>query len=150
WSARLGASECLLGGTTTIQDIGIGPEIESLVQGAIDSGIRAWIGTCLMDDGDTLPARLRGNTDRVLAETEALGRRFHEFDQGRIGWLLSPRFILTCSDALHEGIRDLSAKYGWPVHTHALEQEEETAAVRACKGGRDEIAYFEDFGILDL
>lgn len=150
WSARVGAAECLLGGTTTIQDIGIGPEIEALVQGTIDSGIRAWIGTCLMDEGDTLPPRLRGDTDRVLAETEELGRRFDGYDNGRIRWLLNPRFILTCSDALHHGIRELSQRFGWPVHTHALEQVEETELVRSVKGGRDEIAYFGDLGILDL
>lgn len=150
WSARLGAAECLLGGTTTIQDIGIGPEIEGLVRGTIESGIRAWIGTCLMDEGATLPARLRGDTDRVLAETEALGQRIHGSDDGRIGWLLNPRFILTCSDDLFRGIRQLSQHHRWPVHTHALEQLEETAVVQATKGGRDEIAYFGDEGILDL
>jgi cytosine/adenosine deaminase-related metal-dependent hydrolase len=149
WSARLGAAECLLGGTTTIQDIGIGPEIEGLVEGAVETGIRAWIGTCLMDEGATLPERMRGDTDRVLAATEQLGLRYHGFDDGRIGWLLNPRFILTCSDALHRGIVELSQRHGWPIHTHALEQQEETAAVQAVKGGRDEVAYFDDLGLLD-
>lgn len=149
WSARVGAAECLLGGTTAIQDIGIGPEIEGLVEGAVDSGIRAQIGTCLMDEGASLPARMRGETDVVLAATAALGERWHGLDEGRIGWLLAPRFILTCSDALYAGIRELSLGRGWPIHTHALEQLEETAAVRAAKAGRDEIEYFDDVGLLD-
>jgi len=34
------------------------------------------------------------------------------------------------------------------VHTHALEQTEETARVRQLKGGRDEIVYFADNGVL--
>ncbi len=35
------------------------------------------------------------------------------------------------------------------IHTHALEQADETEAVRHLKGGRDEIEYFDDEGILD-
>src|SRR5262249_40464992 len=63
-------------------------------------------------------------------------------------YLLNPRFILTCSDPLWRGIRELSLARGWPVHTHALEQREESAAVRATHGGRDEIEYFDDTGLL--
>ena len=33
---------------------------------------------------------------------------------------------------------------GWPVHTHALEQREETELVREQKGGRDEIKRLAD------
>jgi cytosine/adenosine deaminase-related metal-dependent hydrolase len=84
----------------------------------------------------------------VLAETEALGDRFDGADSGRVRYVLNPRFILTCSDPLWEGIRELSAQRGWPVHTHALEQRDETLAVRELKGGRDEIEYFDDQGIL--
>jgi cytosine/adenosine deaminase-related metal-dependent hydrolase len=46
------------------------------------------------------------------------------------------------------GVRELSQEWGWPVHTHALEPREESAAVRATHGGRDEIEYFDDTGLL--
>ncbi|HSG39850.1 MAG TPA: amidohydrolase family protein, partial [Thermoanaerobaculia bacterium] len=72
WCGMLGAAECLLGGTTTIQDIGIGPGARGLLQAIEDSGLRAFAGQCLMDSGDTLPARMRLTTDAALAETEAL------------------------------------------------------------------------------
>src|SRR5436305_8009910 len=77
WCGLLGAIECLLGGTTTIQDIGIGPGAAGLLRAIADSGLRAFAGQCLMDSGDGLPAALRGQTDAVLAATEALADRFH-------------------------------------------------------------------------
>ena len=148
WCALLGAAECLLGGTTTIQDIGIGPGTPGLLRALDDAGIRAIAGKCLMDQGTGLPPGLAEDTDRTLAETESLGQ---EIDRagGRVHYGLNPRFILSCSDALWAGTRDLADRYGWSIHTHALEQADETEAVRAIKSGRDEIEYFDDTGILD-
>jgi 5-methylthioadenosine/S-adenosylhomocysteine deaminase len=148
WCGLLGAAECLLGGTTTIQDIGIGPGARGLLQAIVDSGLRAFAGSCLMDSGDGLPSAMRQETDVVLAETEALGDRFAGAADGRLRYVLNPRFILTCSDPLWEGIRDLASRRGWPVHTHALEQLDETLAVKELKGGRDEVEYFADQGLL--
>lgn len=149
WSTRLGAAECLLGGTTTIQDIGIGPGASGLLRGVVDSGLRALAGPCLMDEGVGLPAALKADTDRALADCAALGDRFDGAAGGRIRYGVNPRFILSCSDALWSGLRGLAEARGWPIHTHALEQEEECEAVRALKGGRDEIDYFDDCGVLD-
>jgi 5-methylthioadenosine/S-adenosylhomocysteine deaminase len=148
WCALLGAAECLLGGTTTIQDIGLGPGATGLLDGIVASGLRAFAGQCLMDAGDGLPAGLRQDTDAVLAATEALGDRFDGEGDGRLRYVLNPRFILSCSDVLWDGVRELSLRRGWPVHTHALEQQDETAFVRSSKGGRNEIEYFADTGIL--
>lgn len=148
WCTLLGAVECLLGGTTTIQDIGIGRGARGYLQALADSGLFAVAGKCLMDGGDGLPAALVEDADALLAEAESLGAEV-EASCPRIRYALNPRFILTCSDALWRGIRELSERRGWPIHTHALEQREETEAVKAVKGGRDEIAYFDSEGILD-
>jgi cytosine/adenosine deaminase-related metal-dependent hydrolase len=69
----LGAAECLLGGTTTIQDIGIGPGVRGLLDGISASGLRAFAGLYLMDSGEGLPEAMRQGTDAALAETESLG-----------------------------------------------------------------------------
>lgn len=148
WCSMLGAAECLLSGTTTIQDIGIGPGARGLLRAIEDSGLRAFAGPCLMDSGETLPAAMLQETDRALADAEALGAAFDGSAGGRLRFVLNPRFILTCSDPLWQGIRDLSLRRGWPVHTHALEQREETEAVRVLKEGRDEVEYFADHGFL--
>jgi 5-methylthioadenosine/S-adenosylhomocysteine deaminase len=148
WCALLGAAECLLGGTTTIQDIGIGPGVRGLLDAIAASGLRAFAGLCLMDSGESLPEAMCQGTDAALAETEALGDRYDGAAEGRLRYALNPRFILTCSDPLWAGLRDLALRRGWPVHTHALEQQDETAVVRGLKGGRDEIHYFDDQGVL--
>jgi len=148
WAAMLGAAECLLTGTTTVQDIGIGPGARGVLQALVDSGLRAQAGKCLMDEGDGLPVGLAEDPEATLAHTEELGDRFDGAGGGHLQYILNPRFILSCSDRLWRGIRELSDRRGWPVHTHALEQEDETEAVQALKGGRDEIEYFDQEGIL--
>jgi len=148
-SALLGAAECLLGGTTTIQEIGIGPEAEALLDGIVASGLRGFAGKCLMDTGEGLPERLREPTARCLDEAETLGERLARASGGRLRPVLNPRFALSCSETLLRGTAELAARRGWPVHTHALEQRDETAAVRRAWQGRDEIALFRDFGLLD-
>lgn len=149
WSGLLGAAECLLSGTTTVQDIGLGPGARGLLTAIEESGLRGFAGLCLMDGGEGLPAALAADTDAALAAAEALGDAFDGAGGGRLGYVLNPRFILTCSDPLWRGIRDLAERRGWPVHTHALEQREEVEAVRRLKGGRDEVDYFDHAGILD-
>lgn len=149
WCGLLGAAECLLGGTTTIQDIGIGPGAGGLLAAIADSGLRGFAGLCLMDVGDGLPAGLQQETDAALGLAVELGEHLERATAGRVRPVLNPRFILSCSDALWSGLREIAGRRGWPVHTHALEQQEEGAAVRALKGGRDEIDYFEATGLLD-
>jgi cytosine/adenosine deaminase-related metal-dependent hydrolase len=149
WSTMLGAAECLLSGTTTVQDIGLGPGARGLLEGLRDSGLRALAGKCLMDSGEGLPGALREETEAALAAAESLGAEFDGAAGGRLGTVLNPRFILTCSDPLWRGIRELSERRGWPVHTHALEQRDEVEEVRRLKGGRDEVDYFDEEGILE-
>ena len=74
WCGLLGAAECLLGGTTTIQDIGIGPGARGLLQAIADSGLRAFAGLCLMDSGDGLPAAMRQETDARARRDRGPGR----------------------------------------------------------------------------
>lgn len=149
-SGLVGAVECLLSGTTTVQDIGLGPGFRGLLRALDESGLRAVTGPCLMDSGDGMPAALLGETEAVLADAEAVGRELATREDGRLRPALCPRFILSCSDSLWHGIHELARRHGWPVHTHALEQPEETEAVRRMKRGRDEVEYFADAGLLEV
>ncbi len=148
-SGLVGAAECLLSGTTTVQDIGIGPGAAGLLRALDESGLRVIAGKCLMDDGEALPTQMREDTDTTLAHTVELGESFHGRDRNRLQYGLNPRFILSCSDALWSELAQISESRGWLIHTHALEQRDETELVRQLKGGRDEIEYFDESGILD-
>jgi len=148
-SALAGAAECLLGGTTTIQEIGLGPEADGLLEGIAASGLRGFAGKCLMDVGEQLPERMAEPTSACLEQAEALGERMESLSGGRLRPVLNPRFVLSCSEDLLRGIAEIAARRDWPVHTHALEQRDETAAVRALWSGRDEIELFEELELLD-
>src|SRR6476659_3880530 len=82
WCSLLGAAECLLGGTTTVQDIGLGPGARGLLQALVDSGLRAVAGPCLMDGGDALPPALALPTETALAGAEDLGGAFDGAAEG--------------------------------------------------------------------
>jgi cytosine/adenosine deaminase-related metal-dependent hydrolase len=156
WSGLLGAAECLLAGTTTIQDIGLGPGFAGLLRAIEESRLRGFVGPCLMDEGEGLPSGLAGDTERVLGAAEAHGDDLEARARGderhgrpsRLRFCLNPRFALSCSPALWQGVCELATRRGWPVHTHALEQQEESAQVRE-RFGRDEIEYFDELGLLD-
>ncbi|MGE0641087.1 MAG: amidohydrolase family protein [Thermoanaerobaculia bacterium] len=148
-SALLGAAELLLGGTTTVQEIGLGPGVEGLLEGIAESGLRAVAGKCLMDTGEGMPAGLAEPASRTLTHAVRLGEVLDRSGNGRLRPVLNPRFALSCSEGLWREIATVARDKGWPVHTHALEQREETRAVRALFGGRDEIEAFHEFGILE-
>lgn len=147
-SGLLGAAECLLGGTTTIQEIGIGPGIDGLLAAITESGLRAVAGKCLMDGGEGMPQGLVEPAAKTLAHAIRLGERLEQETSGRLHPVLNPRFALSCSEGLWKELAAVAAERAWPIHTHALEQRDETRAVRALTGGRDEIEYFSDLGLL--
>jgi cytosine/adenosine deaminase-related metal-dependent hydrolase len=109
-----------------------------------------------MDEGDGLPAGLAGDTERVLGAAAALGDDLEARARtaeghgrpARLRFCLNPRFALSCTPTLWRGVRELSARHGWPVHTHALEQVEEGERVRE-RFGRDEITFFDELGLLE-
>jgi cytosine/adenosine deaminase-related metal-dependent hydrolase len=133
-SALLGAAECLLSGTTTVQEIGLVRGMNGVFRAIHDSGIRAVAGKCLMDSGEGVPAPLREEPRAALDEAEALLAAWTGAGRGRITGALCPRFILSCSPDLWERTTAAADRLGIPVHTHLLESEQEEAAVRAALG----------------
>ena len=143
FSARLGIAELLLSGTTAVLDMATVRHTEEVLRAAEESGIRYAGGKCLMDTGY---AGLREETARALRETEAIGDRWHSKDSDRIRYALCPRFVLSCSEPLWLAVRDLSAKRGWIVHTHASENKSEVREVRRIVGD-DNVAWFHRIGL---
>ena len=146
FSARLGIAELLLGGTTAVLDMGTVRHTGEVLRAAEESGIRYLGGKCLMDSPGAFPG-LREQTAVALEETRALGQRWHGRDQGRIGYALCPRFVLSCSERLLREVAQISATTGWLIHTHASENRAEVAEVRA-RTGEDNVTYLDSLGLL--
>ncbi len=142
-SARLGIAELLLGGTTAVLDMATVRHTEEVLGAAEESGIRYVGGKCLMDTG---AKGLAEPADAALAEAERLGLRWNGRDGGRISYALCPRFALSCSLQLWKGVRELSMRYGFRVHTHASENRAEVRLVRE-RTGRDNVAFFDHLGL---
>ncbi len=147
-SGLLGAADCLLSGTTTLQEMGLVHGMKGIFRAIRDSGLRAVAGKCLMDSGEGAPPTLLEDPDRGIEEARELYRRWHGEAGGRIRGAVCPRFILSCSPGLWERTVALAAELGAPVHTHLLESEAEEAAVRASTG-TGQMEFLHRAGVLD-
>ncbi|MCC7371474.1 MAG: amidohydrolase family protein [Chloroflexi bacterium] len=144
-SARLGIAELLRTGTTAILDMGTVHHTDALFEAAEASGIRYTGGQALMDRGEGVPPGLCQPTAAALAESDALRARWDGAAGGRLRYAYNPRFILSCSPELLQGVAERARSGAW-VHTHASEQQEELAVVRAELGCSD-LEYFARIGL---
>jgi hypothetical protein len=94
--------------------------------------------------GDEAPARLRQPSRRALMSLRCT--RGGTAPPTASCAALAPRFAITCSQELLEATAALSAQHGLLVHTHASEQREEIAVVRA-RTGMDNVAYLASLGL---
>jgi cytosine/adenosine deaminase-related metal-dependent hydrolase len=144
--ARLGVTELLLNGTTSILDMGTVHEQDEVFAAAEEGGLRLAGGKAMMDTGDGVPARLRESTRSSIDESLALAKRWHGRAGGRIRYAFAPRFVLSCTDELLREVARLSERDGLLVHTHASEQLPECELVRRERGD-DNIAHLAKLGI---
>ncbi|AWB43309.1 N-ethylammeline chlorohydrolase [Paenibacillus sp. CAA11] len=147
YSALLGIGELIQSGTTTIVDMETVKHTDSAFQAIAQSGIRALSGKVMMDQkgGDT-PAVMQEDTAASLQESVDLLEKWHDYDNGRIRYAFSPRFVVSCTEQLLTEVRDLSAKYNVMVHTHASENRGEIEIVQANTGMRN-IVYLDHIGL---
>lgn len=147
-AAQLACAELLLSGTTAILDMGTVRHQDALCAAVAETGLRATLGKAMMDHPD-VPAALRESTAASLAESDALCQRWHGHDRGRLRYAYAPRFALSCTDELLRGVGERVAAApprGPRIHTHAAEQLEEIALVRA-RYGKDNIAALRELGV---
>lgn len=145
-TARLGIAELLLGGTTTILDMGTVHHTDAVFEAARESGIRAFIGKAMMDAGAEVPPTLQESTEHSLRASFDLFERWDGAAGGRLRYAFAPRFVPSCSEVLLREVAAASAR-GARVHTHASEQEEEIALVRQMTG-RDNLVYLDELGLM--
>ncbi len=144
-SAELGITELLLGGTTTILDMGTVHHTEVIFEEIEKSGIRAFCGKTMMDHNSTINS-LRESTNQAIESSCKLLEKFHNKADGRIKYAFAPRFALSCSEDLLKEVGALAEKYKVIYHTHASENKKEIELVRERFGKRN-IEYFDSIGI---
>jgi cytosine/adenosine deaminase-related metal-dependent hydrolase len=145
-SAELSVLELLLGGTTTILDMGTTHHHDVVFEVFRETGIRAASGKAMMDEGDGVPTALLETTLDSLRESFDLAERWDGAAGGRLRYAFAPRFVLSCSDVLFREVVAL-AKSKYLLHSHASENREETRVVEEVKGRRN-VHYFDDVGFL--
>jgi Cytosine deaminase and related metal-dependent hydrolases len=146
YSALLGIGELIRSGTTTILDMETVHYTDAAFRAIESSGLRAISGKVMMDHGTEVPLPLQEKTERSLQESVDLLEKWNGAANGRIHYAFCPRFVVSCTEELLVGVRDLSAQYGVRVHTHASENRDEIAIVEAERGMRN-VVYLDHIGL---
>jgi len=147
-SAKLGINELLLGGTTTILDMGTLHYQDVVFKELINSEMRAFSGKCLIDENGLYPG-FKGETKREINETYKLAENFHRTHNDKIFYGFAPRFVLSCSEELLKETKAMMKDFpGSFYHTHASENKEEVQEVRK-RFNKGNVEYFDSIGVLD-
>ncbi len=147
-STRLGINELIVGGTTTVLDMGTLRHQEVVFEEMVKSGIRGFSGKCLIDRNELFP-RFKSNTKDELKNTQELANTFHSVEDGRIKYGFAPRFVLSCSENLLKETKSMMSDFpGSVYHTHASENKDEIKAVKK-EHNRENIEYFNSIDVLD-
>jgi 5-methylthioadenosine/S-adenosylhomocysteine deaminase len=145
-SARLGIAELIKGGTTCALTMETVNHTDSVFRAVEESGFRATVGKCMMDQGNGVLDALNEETEDSISESFDLLKRWHGRAEGRIRYCFAPRFAVSCTRELLERVARLSRELGVMVHTHASENRDEIAMVERATGKRN-IEYLRDVGL---
>ena len=146
-ATRLAAAELLLSGTTTVLTMETVHDTDVVFDTLAAIGLRATVGKCMMDFADDAPVRLKEKTRDSIDESLALRRRWEGKANGRLRAAFAPRFAVSCSRDLLEGVAELSRDHLALVHTHASESRDEVEIVRRLSGGLSNLEYLAATGL---
>ncbi len=137
-------------GTTTLLAYGAvyKASMEGAFRAAEEHGIRAILGKVMMDR-ITYDETIDRSTilDRSLRESEELIGRWHGADGGRLGYAVTPRFAISCSEDMLRESAALAARTGAWWQTHVSEDPGEIQEVaRLFPGSRDYVDVYDRAG----
>ncbi len=145
-SARLAVAELIKGGTTCALTMETVRHTEEVFRVVEETGFRATVGKCMMDQGDGVPEGLREEAEGSIAESLALLEKWHGAAEGRIRYCFAPRFAVSCTRELLERVSRLAREHGVLIHTHASENRTEIELVER-QTGRRNVEYLDAVGI---
>lgn len=149
WSSIQGLAELIDSGTTTIVDMATNHHTEAVFQAMADMGIRGYSGKMMMDMArNPRAAGLVSETEAALEESLQLMRQWHDYQDGRLNYILNPRFAVTCSRSMLISIGEFAAQHQLFVHTHASENTGEVDLIRQ-ETGMVNVEYLDSVGLLN-
>jgi len=120
--------------------------VNALMGEAQRRGMRLIAGKVLQDRHS--PDGVRDETERSLADTEALIHAWHGKD--RLGYAITPRFAPSCTEAQLRGAGELAAKYPdvW-IQSHVAENLDEVRWARELfPASRSYLSVYDGFGLM--
>jgi 5-methylthioadenosine/S-adenosylhomocysteine deaminase len=144
-SARLGIAELLLGGTTSILDMGSVHHTDELFRAADELGLRYTGGKTLMDEGEGHPPELRESTQDAVSRSVELCERWDGRADGRLRYAFSPRFVLSASEKAVRACVEEARNRGVLLHTHSSESRGEIELVQS-RTGLSNVAFLHELG----
>ncbi|MFP5472804.1 MAG: guanine deaminase [Gammaproteobacteria bacterium] len=120
--------------------------VDALFSAARRRQMRLITGKVLQDRHS--PDGVRDDTERSLADTEDLIRRWHGVD--RLGYAITPRFAPTSTEAQLRGAGELAARYAdtW-IQSHEAENKDEVKWARELfPASRSYLGVYDDFGLM--
>ncbi|HYE88713.1 MAG TPA: 5'-deoxyadenosine deaminase [Vicinamibacterales bacterium] len=145
-AARQAAAELLQSGTTSVLTMETVHDTDAVFEALEPMGLRAVVGKCMMDADDAVPSRLLEKTAHSIDEAVAIAERWHGRANGRLRAAFAPRFAVSCSRELLEAVARLAVEHDLLIHTHASENRDEIALIKA-RHGRKNIDYLADTGL---
>lgn len=147
-TARFFLDELLRHGTTTalVYATVHRQSVEALFQEALARNMRLITGKVLMDRN--CPEDLRDGAAASEADSRALIKAWH--GKGRLGYAVTPRYAVTCSDdQLTRAGRILADHPDVLLHTHLSENRIELERIRALyPNSRDYVDVYDRFGLV--
>lgn len=125
-SVILGLRELLSSGCCGLLDMGSVQHGEVTAELLSSSGVHGLLGTALMDRGPSFIAK-------PLPWLQCESRRVRSLCRGKVRYALTPRFVLSCSRAVWEWVRDQDPKI--IRSTHSSEAREEMQEPEIGKAG---------------
>ena len=110
-------------------------------------GLSGELGLTLMDRG--APDDVLCPAERALEGSRQLIETWNGYDNGRLGFCITPRFGLSCTPDLLKGAGRLAQEYNLMVQTHLSENSAELiATAEAFPHAADYLGVYESLGLL--
>ena len=146
YSTLLGSIEAIKSGTTTVGELLGESAEEPIIQGLMDSGIRAVVGKMENDypEGENTPVK---SIQDCLNDSKQFFNRWHGKYNSRLKVKLSFAGLPACTDTLIKNLVKLSKEREIGIHAHAAESQQSTNQVRK-RFNKGEISALYELGAL--